>query len=67
MVIVHLVYRRFPLMFFRTNDYDLLATNTREKTPKEAEKYYLVFKKKWKQLAGGTCAHLYISQFDSTG
>ena len=54
-------------MFFRTNDYDLLATNTREKTPKEAEKYYLVFKKKWKQLAGGTCAHLYISQFDSTG
>jgi SWI/SNF-related matrix-associated actin-dependent regulator of chromatin subfamily A member 5 len=30
----------------------LLATDIQEKTAKEVKKYYLVFKKKWKQLAG---------------
>ena len=34
----------------RTDDYDLLAMDTQEKTPKEVKKYYAVFKKKWKQL-----------------
>jgi hypothetical protein len=32
--------------------YDLLATDIQEKTLKEVKKCYLVFKKKWKQLAG---------------
>jgi hypothetical protein len=36
----------------RTDDYDLLATDIQEKTPEEVKRYYLVFKKKWKQLAG---------------
>jgi len=34
-----------------TDDYDLLATDIQEKSPKEVKKYYLIFKKKWKQLA----------------
>jgi len=36
----------------RTDDYDLLAADIQEKSAKEVKKYYLVFKKKWKQLAG---------------
>ena len=40
------------MYFYRVDDYDLLATDIQEKTPKEVKKYYLVFKKKWKQLAG---------------
>jgi len=46
--------------FFRTNDYDLLATDIQEETPKEVKKYYLVFTKKWKQLAGETRSYLSI-------
>jgi SWI/SNF-related matrix-associated actin-dependent regulator of chromatin subfamily A member 5 len=48
-------------MFFRTDDYDLLATDIQEKTPKEVKKYYLVFTKKWKQLAGETRSYLCVS------
>lgn len=33
-------------------DWDLLATDIQEKTPKEVKRYYAVFKKKWKQLSG---------------
>jgi SWI/SNF-related matrix-associated actin-dependent regulator of chromatin subfamily A member 5 len=56
----------------RTDDYDLLATDIQEKTPKEVKKYYLIFKKKWKHLAGTshmlllvviirlTCFHSYL-------
>jgi hypothetical protein len=36
----------------RTDDYDLLATDIQEKSAKEVKKYYVVFKQKWKQLAG---------------
>jgi hypothetical protein len=31
--------------FFRTDDYDLLATDIQEKMPKEVKKYYLIFKR----------------------
>jgi hypothetical protein len=37
---------------YRTDDYDLLAMDIQEKSAKEVKKYYLIFKKKWKQLAG---------------
>jgi hypothetical protein len=45
------VHARLPGLQ-RTDDYNLLATDIQEKTPKGVKKYYLVFKKKWKQLAG---------------
>lgn len=41
----------------RTDDYDLLATDIQEKTAQEVKRYYLVFKKKWKQLAGMLLYH----------
>ena len=41
----------------RTDDYDLLATDLQEKTPKEVKKYHVLFKKKWKQLAGMPAAN----------
>ncbi|KAH8099849.1 SNF2 family DNA-dependent ATPase [Cristinia sonorae] len=34
-----------------TEDFDLLASEIQEKTPEEVKRYYLVFKKKWKELA----------------
>jgi len=46
--------------FFRTDDCNLLATDIQDKVPKEVKKYYLVFKKKWKQLAGETRSYLWL-------
>lgn len=33
------------------DDYELLASEIQDKTPEEVEEYYLVFKKKWKELS----------------
>lgn len=36
----------------RTDDYDLLATEIQDKTGEDVARYYPVFRKKWKELAG---------------
>jgi hypothetical protein len=35
-------FDRLPSLLCRMDNYDLLATNIQEKTPKEVKKYYLV-------------------------
>ena len=39
------------LIFVRTDDYDLLASEIQDKDPKAVKRYYTYFKKHWKELA----------------
>ena len=39
-------------MLDRTDDYELLASEIQDKTADDVARYYPVFKKKWKELAG---------------
>ena len=43
--------------FFRTDDYDLLATDIQEKTPKEVKKYLSRFQE---EVAGETRSYLWL-------
>lgn len=38
----------------RTDDYDLLASEIQDKTGDDVARYYPVFRKKWKELAGAS-------------
>ena len=40
-----------PCPLFRTDDYDLLASEIQDKDPKAVKRYYTYFKKHWKELA----------------
>jgi len=37
---------------YRTDDFDLLASEIQDKTPQDVAAYYPVFRKKWKELSG---------------
>ena len=39
-------------MAYRTEDFELLASEIQDKTPQAVAAYYPVFRKKWKELAG---------------
>ena len=39
-------------LVYRTEDFDLLASEIQDKTPQAVAAYYPVFRKKWKELAG---------------
>lgn len=39
----------------RTDDFELLASEIQDKTADDVARYYPVFKKKWKEVAGMRC------------
>ena len=50
----------FCFVLIRSADHETLAEEIQEKTAAEVKKYYKVFKKEWKTLAGTSCSFQYL-------